>query len=295
MGDNKENQGGQQRRGRKERKRAQTIGHPANLNNTAYVLESQSMSVVPWFKRTPLPRNSPRLKWSINQATQQPTITRSESYACTLRWSRTPPLGSLPLPPAKWLEDKDDMGDSEEKEDSEEKDGAEEENEKGEVELENREFLALISSPNLSTPLNLLSEVYADSVSDSGYSQEDSREDCQDINCQEDGQSDCCCAESLPDDMAELHVSDKDGEVAESNLRRLLNIQSGDLAGHSGDLAGHSSDMAGHSRDMAGHSGDLAGHRSDLAVQSSDLSSQSCVMLQSILSALAKKVCEEIE
>merc|ERR1712059_820 len=117
--------------------------------------------------------------------------------------------------------------------------------------------------------------------SDSGYSQEDSREDCQDINCQEDGQSDCCCAESLPDDMAELHVSDKDGEVAESNLRRLLNIQSGDMAGHSGD--------------MAGHSGDLAGHRSDLAVQSSDLSSQSCVMLQSILSALAKKVCEEIE
>ena len=34
-------------------------------------------SIVPFFKKTPMPLNSKNLKWSINQMTQQPTFTRT--------------------------------------------------------------------------------------------------------------------------------------------------------------------------------------------------------------------------
>merc|ERR1719470_828066 len=49
-----------------------------------------------------MPRDSPRLKWSLNQLTNQPTITRKENYA-NGRWNETPPKTVLPQPPSHWL------------------------------------------------------------------------------------------------------------------------------------------------------------------------------------------------
>ena len=49
-----------------------------------------------------MPRESPRLKWSLNELTNQPTITRKENYA-NGRWNETPPKTVLPRPPSHWL------------------------------------------------------------------------------------------------------------------------------------------------------------------------------------------------
>jgi len=49
-----------------------------------------------------MPKDSPRLKWSLNEVTLQPTITRKENYA-NGRWNETPPKSMLPKPPAHWL------------------------------------------------------------------------------------------------------------------------------------------------------------------------------------------------
>jgi len=43
-----------------------------------------------------------RLKWSVNELTKQPTITRKENYA-NGRWTETPAGSALPRPPARWL------------------------------------------------------------------------------------------------------------------------------------------------------------------------------------------------
>eukprot|EP00092_Neocalanus_flemingeri_P082427 GFUD01103209.1.p1 GENE.GFUD01103209.1~~GFUD01103209.1.p1 ORF type:complete len:322 (+),score=51.88 GFUD01103209.1:86-1051(+) len=99
---NKENSATKRQPRRQNHKRAYTVGHPFNLNKSAYVLESEGLSVVPYFKKTPMPRDSPRHKWSRNEITNQPTITRKENYA-NGRWSETPPKTVLPKPPSHWL------------------------------------------------------------------------------------------------------------------------------------------------------------------------------------------------
>jgi len=98
---NKENSAKKQVR-RQPYRRASGIGSPSNENISAYVLESEGLSVVPYFKKTPMPRDSPRLKWSFHEVTNQPTITRKENYA-NGRWCETPPKTVLPKPPPHWL------------------------------------------------------------------------------------------------------------------------------------------------------------------------------------------------
>merc|ERR1711874_691907 len=70
-------------------------------------------SIVPFFKKTPMPLNSQNLKWSINQITKQPTFTRKENFASP-KWSEPPSKSALPPPPTKWLlpraEEFDDEG-----------------------------------------------------------------------------------------------------------------------------------------------------------------------------------------
>jgi len=99
---NKENSASKKQVRRQNHKRAHTVGIPVNQNKSAYVLESEGLSVVPYFKKTPMPRDSPRLKWSMNELTNQPTITRKENYA-NGRWNETPPKTILPRPPSHWL------------------------------------------------------------------------------------------------------------------------------------------------------------------------------------------------
>jgi len=98
----KENSASKRQPRRQNHKRAHTVGIPVNQGKCAYVLESEGLSVVPYFKKTPMPRDSPRLKWSLNQLTNQPTITRKENYA-NGRWNETPPKTVLPQPPSHWL------------------------------------------------------------------------------------------------------------------------------------------------------------------------------------------------
>ena len=59
-------------------------------------------SIVPLFKKTPMPLNSKNLKWSINQMTKQPTFTRKGNFASP-KWSEPPSKSDLPPPPTKWL------------------------------------------------------------------------------------------------------------------------------------------------------------------------------------------------
>ena len=69
-------------------------------------------SIVPFFKKTPMPLNSKNLRWSINQMTKQPTFTRKENFASP-KWSEPPSKSALPPPPTKWLlprSDSDDEG-----------------------------------------------------------------------------------------------------------------------------------------------------------------------------------------
>lgn len=99
---NKENSASKRQPRRENHKRAHTVGIPVNQGKCAYVLESEGLSVVPYFKKTPMPRDSPRLKWTLNQLTNQPTITRKENYA-NGRWNETPPKTLLPQPPSHWL------------------------------------------------------------------------------------------------------------------------------------------------------------------------------------------------
>jgi len=98
---NKENSAKKQGR-RQIHRRTSGMGSPSNENISAYVLESEGLSVVPYFKKTPMPRDSPRLKWSFHEVTNQPTITRKENYA-NGRWCETPPKTVLPKPPPHWL------------------------------------------------------------------------------------------------------------------------------------------------------------------------------------------------
>jgi len=99
---NKENSASKKQPRRQNHRRAHTVGIPVNQGKSAFVLESEGLSVVPYFKKTPMPRDSPRLKWSMNQLTNQPTITRKENYA-NGRWNETPPKTVLPQPPSHWL------------------------------------------------------------------------------------------------------------------------------------------------------------------------------------------------
>lgn len=99
---NKENSASKRQPRRQNHRRAHTVGIPVNQGKCAYVLESEGLSVVPYFMKTPMPRDSPRLKWSMNQLTNQPTITRKENYA-NGRWNETPPKNVLPQPPSHWL------------------------------------------------------------------------------------------------------------------------------------------------------------------------------------------------
>lgn len=98
----KENSASKRQPRRQNHRRAHTVEIPVNQGKCAYVLESEGLSVVPYFKKTPMPRDSPRLKWSLNQLTNQPTITRKENYA-NGRWNETPPKTVLPQPPSHWL------------------------------------------------------------------------------------------------------------------------------------------------------------------------------------------------
>ena len=71
----------------------------------AFVLENEGLSLVPYFKRSPIPRESKHFQWSINEFTNQPTITRKENYA-NGRWSEVPNNLVLPDPPSNWLKEK---------------------------------------------------------------------------------------------------------------------------------------------------------------------------------------------
>jgi len=59
-------------------------------------------SIVPFFKKTPMPLNSKNLKWTINQMTKQSTFTRKGNFASP-KWSEPPSKSALPPPPTKWL------------------------------------------------------------------------------------------------------------------------------------------------------------------------------------------------
>ena len=59
-------------------------------------------SIVPFFKKTPMPLNSKNLKWTINQMTKQKTFTRKSNFASP-KWSEPPSKSALPPPPTKWL------------------------------------------------------------------------------------------------------------------------------------------------------------------------------------------------
>ena len=71
----------------------------------AFVLEKEGLSLVPYFKRTPIPRAAKHFQWSINEFTNQPTITRKENYA-NGRWSEVPNNLVLPDPPSNWLKER---------------------------------------------------------------------------------------------------------------------------------------------------------------------------------------------
>merc|ERR1712096_509493 len=91
---------------------ANTVGNLFNPNKNAYLLEREGiegLSIVPYSKKTPMPRNSRRLMWSVHQWTNEPTITRNENYASG-RWSETPPKTALPNPPPHWLASRKELG-----------------------------------------------------------------------------------------------------------------------------------------------------------------------------------------
>ena len=71
----------------------------------AVVIESEGISVVPYFKRCPIPRDSSKFQWSVNELTNQRTITRKENFA-NGRWSEVPSNLVLPHPPVSWLRPK---------------------------------------------------------------------------------------------------------------------------------------------------------------------------------------------
>ena len=85
---------------RNVRVRSQQENRMFNAGIVAHV--EGGFSIVPFFKKTPLPLNSKNLKWSINQMTQQPTFTRKENFASP-KWSEPPSKSALPPPPTKWL------------------------------------------------------------------------------------------------------------------------------------------------------------------------------------------------
>ena len=71
----------------------------------AFVIESEGISVVPYFKRSPVPRESKKFQWSVNALTNQPTITRKENFA-NGRWCEVPSSIVPPLPPIAWIQSK---------------------------------------------------------------------------------------------------------------------------------------------------------------------------------------------
>jgi len=92
------------------RSRAQEENRMFNAGIVANV--EAGFSIVPFFKKTPMPLNSKHLKWSINQMTKQPTFTRKENFASP-KWSEPPSKSALPPPPTRWLlprADSDDEG-----------------------------------------------------------------------------------------------------------------------------------------------------------------------------------------
>jgi len=109
---NKENSESKRRPQRQNNRGANTVGNLFNPNKNAYLLEREGiegLSVVPYSKKTPMPRNSRRLKWSVHQWTNEPTITRNENFASG-RWSETPPKTALPNPPPHWLASRKELG-----------------------------------------------------------------------------------------------------------------------------------------------------------------------------------------
>ena len=86
--------------------------HEENRMFNASIIASVEggISFVPFFKKTPMPLNSQNLKWSINQATKQPTFTRKENFASP-KWSEPPSKSALPPPPTKWLLPRGDYDD----------------------------------------------------------------------------------------------------------------------------------------------------------------------------------------
>ena len=68
----------------------------------AFVIESEGLSVVPYFQKSSFPRDARKFQWSINKLTNQRTITRKENYA-NGRWSEVPANLVLPHPPISWL------------------------------------------------------------------------------------------------------------------------------------------------------------------------------------------------
>ena len=86
-------------------KKEKTTEKTGGSSKRAFVLENEGLSLVPYFKRNPIPRAAKHFQWSVHEFTNQPTITRKENYA-NGSWSKVPNNLVLPDPPVNWLDDK---------------------------------------------------------------------------------------------------------------------------------------------------------------------------------------------